>query len=69
MDDKPNDVTGAHMARENARIELQAELHNIVLLTVSAGRLVMFNFNSTVAEFPKVERGLRASIASIKVQS
>ena len=45
------------------------ELHNIVLLTVSAGRLVMFNFNSTVAEFPKVERGLRASIASIKVQS
>lgn len=45
------------------------DIHNIVLLTVSAGRLVLFNFNSTTREFATVEAELRASMASIRVKS
>jgi len=41
------------------------DIHNIVLLSVHEGRILLFNFNSTVKEFPLVERALRASMATI----
>jgi hypothetical protein len=41
------------------------DIHNIVLLSVHEGRILLFNFNSTVKEFPSVERALRASMATI----
>lgn len=41
------------------------DLHNIVLLSVLESRLLIFNFNSTVEEFPRVQRDLRASMATI----
>lgn len=43
------------------------DIHNILLLTVVDDRLALFNFNSTVADFPRVESELRRAIASIKV--
>jgi len=43
------------------------DIHNIVLLSVYDGRLLIFNFNSTVVEFPRVDRALRASMATIKI--
>ena len=45
------------------------DIHNIVLLTVVEDRVVLFNFNSTTAEFERVEAALRASIATITVSS
>lgn len=56
--------------REWAHLEFTAaaadqELHNIVLVSVYDGRVLLFNFNSTTAEFPSVERALRASMATI----
>jgi hypothetical protein len=41
------------------------DLHNIVLVSVYDGRVLIFNFNSTVVEFPAVDQALRASITSI----
>ena len=41
------------------------DIHNIVLLSVHEGRILLFNFNSTVKEFPTVEQALRASMATI----
>jgi hypothetical protein len=41
------------------------DVHNIVLASVYDGRVLLFNFNSTVTEFPRVERGLRESISTI----
>lgn len=57
-------------SRDWAYIEFTAAaadqpLHNIVLTSVYDGRVLMFNFNSTVAEFPRVEQALRASMATI----
>ena len=56
--------------REWAYLEFTApaadqEIHNIVMVSIYDGRVLMFNFNSTVKEFPSVERALRASIATI----
>jgi hypothetical protein len=56
--------------REWAYLEFVAsaadqDIHNLVLLSVYDGRVLLFNFNSTVAEFPEVEDALLASIASI----
>jgi hypothetical protein len=42
-------------------------IHNIILASAYDGRLLLFNFNSTVAEFPKVESALRTSIGTIRV--
>lgn len=58
-------------SREWAYLEFTAaaadqDLHNIVMASVYDGRVLMFNFNSTVREFPEVERALRASIDSIE---
>jgi hypothetical protein len=44
---------------------VDTDIHNIVLLTSRFGRLLLFNFNSTKAEFPLVESALRGSIQSI----
>lgn len=57
-------------AREWAYLEFTAaavdqDIHNIVMVSVFDGRVLMFNFNSTVREFSEVERTLRASIRSI----
>jgi hypothetical protein len=58
-------------SRDWAYVEFTAatadqEIHNIVLLSVYDGRILIFNFNSTVVEFPRVERALRASMATIR---
>lgn len=44
---------------------VDTDLHNIMLLTSRFGRMLLFNFNSTKAEFPLVENALRSSIQSI----
>jgi hypothetical protein len=41
------------------------EIHNVMLLSVYKDRPLLFNFSSTVVEFPRFERALRASMASI----
>jgi hypothetical protein len=43
------------------------DIHNVVLVSVFAGRVLMFNFNSTAIEFPQVEPSLRKSMASIAI--
>jgi hypothetical protein len=44
---------------------IDTDIHNIMLITPLQGKMLIFNFNSTKAEFPKVEADLRASITSI----
>jgi hypothetical protein len=44
---------------------VDTDIHNIMLITPHAGKLLMFNFNSTREEFPDVEALLRSSIESI----
>lgn len=44
------------------------DVYNIVMLTSHKGRVLMFNFNSTKADFAKMEKVLRESIQSIKVK-
>lgn len=41
------------------------DIHNMVLVTSHKGKMLMFNFNSTKKEFPKVEAKLKSSIRSI----
>jgi hypothetical protein len=41
------------------------DIHNIILLSVYHDRPLLFNFNSTVTEFPRLEHALRGSMASI----
>jgi hypothetical protein len=41
----------------------------IMLMSVFDGRILMFNFNSTEREFPRVSRALHASMASISVRN
>lgn len=55
-----------------ARLELMGnaidtEIHNIVLITVLDKKPLIFNFNSTQEEFPKLEKELLKSIGSIRV--
>ncbi|MET0310688.1 MAG: hypothetical protein ABW051_01430 [Burkholderiaceae bacterium] len=44
---------------------LDTDIHNILLCAPYGRRLVMFNFNSTREEFPRVQAALRRSIGSI----
>lgn len=44
---------------------INADIHNIMLITSYEKKMVMFNFNSTKEEFPIYEDSLRASIRSI----
>ena len=39
-------------------------LHNIVLVSVYDGSILLFIFNSTAKEFPAVESALRTSMAT-----
>ena len=48
---------------------IDTDIYNIMLATSRHGRLLIFNFNSTKAEFPAVESALRRSIQSIKVDA
>jgi hypothetical protein len=47
---------------------VDTDIHNIILMTSLNGKPLMFNFNSTKEEFPKVIKDLQASIDSIKVK-
>ena len=44
---------------------LDTDIHNIMLVTPRKGKMLVFNFNSTKEEFPKVEAALRKSLDSI----
>jgi hypothetical protein len=44
---------------------IDTDIYNIMLITSFRGKMLGFNFNSTKAEFPKVEAELRKSMASI----
>lgn len=46
---------------------VDADIHNIMLVTGVDGRMVVFNFNSTRKEFPQYEAALRKSIDSIRL--
>ena len=55
-----------------AYLELQsnaidADIHNIMLLTSYGKQQLVLNFNSTTEEFDKYQSGLRASIQSIEI--
>jgi hypothetical protein len=47
---------------------IDQDIHNIVLITPHRGKMLMFNFNSTKKDFPKMERLLRDSIKSITLK-
>ena len=44
---------------------IDTDIYNIMLITPRNGKMLLFNFNSTKAEFPKLELALRKSIQSI----
>ena len=48
---------------------IDTDIHNIMLITPLQGKMLVFNFNSTKSEFPKVESELRESIKSITSKS
>jgi hypothetical protein len=47
---------------------IDTDIHNIMLVTPLQGKMLIFNFNSTKEEFPKVEGELRESIKSISLK-
>jgi hypothetical protein len=47
---------------------INADIHNIILVTSYEKQMVMFNFNSTKEEFPAYEDSLRASMRSISFE-
>ena len=47
---------------------LDADIHNIILMGAWQGKMVVFNFNATKADFTKLEPALRASMKSIVVE-
>ncbi len=46
---------------------VDTDIYNIMLATGYAGKMLVFNFNSTKEEFPKYEAALRQSMKSIKL--
>lgn len=57
-----------------ARLELESnaldtEIHNLLLMAPLDGQPVMFNFNSTKEEFPKVKDALTKSMNSITIEA
>jgi len=46
---------------------IDADIHNIMLLTSYGKQQLVLNFNSTTGEFDKYQSGLRASIQSIEI--
>lgn len=47
---------------------IDQDIHNIVLITSHKGKMLMFNFNSTKNEFPKMESILRDGINTITLK-
>jgi hypothetical protein len=47
---------------------MDADIHNIVLMSVYKGRLVALDFNATASDFLLLEDALRASISTLKDQ-
>lgn len=47
---------------------IDADIHNIMLMCAWQGKMVVFNFNATKAEFAAMESTLRASMQSIVVE-
>ena len=47
---------------------IDQDIHNIVMITSHKGKMLMFNFNSTKKDFPKMEKSLRYSIKSITLK-
>jgi hypothetical protein len=47
---------------------VDTDIHNIMLVTPFQGQMLLFNFNSTKEEFPKVEKALRRSLQSISAR-
>ena len=47
---------------------IDQDIHNIMLITPHKGKMLMFNFNSTKKDFPKMEKLLRDSIKSITLK-
>ncbi|MEX1168047.1 MAG: hypothetical protein WEK74_14500 [Hydrogenophaga sp.] len=46
---------------------VDTDIHNMMLITGLGGQMLVFNFNSTKEEFPKLETALRASMRSIAI--
>jgi hypothetical protein len=46
---------------------IDTDIYNIMMMTGYDNRMLIFNFNSTKEDFPKFEKALRASLASIKI--
>lgn len=46
---------------------VDTDIHNIMLATSRAGRMLVFNYNATAADFAVMEADLRASIRSIRL--
>jgi hypothetical protein len=46
---------------------IDQDIHNIMLITPHKGQMLMFNFNCTKKDFSKMEKVLRDSIKSIKL--
>jgi hypothetical protein len=44
---------------------IDADIHNIILMAAWQGKMVVFNFNATKADFIMLESALRASMKSI----
>jgi hypothetical protein len=47
---------------------IDTDIHNVMLMTSFNNKPLMFNFNSTKEEFPKVIKNLQISINSIRVK-
>lgn len=46
---------------------VDTDIHNMMLITGLGDQMLVFNFNSTKEEFPKLEIALRASMRSIAI--
>ncbi|MEM8954228.1 MAG: hypothetical protein AAGD22_08765 [Verrucomicrobiota bacterium] len=46
---------------------IDTDIYNIMLFTGYKGQMLIFNFNSTKEEFPRYEKALRESLASISI--
>jgi hypothetical protein len=47
---------------------LDADIHNIILMGPWQGKMIVFNFNATKADFATLESALRASMESIAIE-
>jgi hypothetical protein len=52
---------------ETTSSAIDTDIYNIMMLTGYDNRMLIFNFNSTKEDFPKFEKALRASLASIQI--